>query len=245
MCKIPVKNSTQLSNSHSDLYGIHAYRQRRCYCINRAADTTVFVMLTPLTGLENNSAALPYCNLQAAARRIACVWTQAWLNQPISRKPLSFMLFETPKCVFVSARPADLFSSVLSIVYRAVQHFAEREEITMTGVSKLSAAVEKALSFFSPSSCSLTLFFFPLRIALSLSFPCNLPPQHTQTHTHTFFSFLILQMQVFWGNSILHDLQQVCVHRCVGTWTQKQWELYHLQIILGNYNRWINKNTNE
>lgn len=97
------------------------------------------------------------------------------------------MLFETPKCVCVCVRPADLFSSVSSIVYRAVQRFAEREEITMTGISKLSAAVEKALrGFFSPSSCSLTVFSFPLScyslIALSFSFPYNLP-QHKHTHT--------------------------------------------------------------
>lgn len=123
-----------------------------------------------------------YCNLQATARRIACAWTQAWLNQPILRKPLSFMLFETPKCVCVCVRPSDLFSSMSSIVYCAVQRFAEREEITMTGVSKLSAAVEKALrgffSFLLLSHC----LFFPLHIALSFSLPCNIPP-HTHTHT--------------------------------------------------------------
>lgn len=54
------------------------------------------------------------------------------------------------------------------------------------GFKTLCSCWESLERFFSPSSCSLTVFSFPLScyslIALSFSFPYNLP-QHKHTHT--------------------------------------------------------------
>lgn len=109
--------------------------------------------------------------------------------------------------VCVYARHADLFSFVSSIVYRAVQRFAEREEITMTGVSKLSAAVEKALRGFFSFLLLSHSFSFPFILLHSLTFspPSPLPPPQT----HTFFLFLQMQSS---EAAQLYVLLYVCVH---------------------------------
>ncbi len=90
---------------------------------------------------------------------------------------------------------------------------------------------------FSPSSCSLTVFSFPF-ILLSLSHPLVIFPLHTHTHSNVLvFLISLLTNAVFWGNSILHKLQHVCVNRCLkssGNWNV--WR-FLIKIILGPYIR--------
>ncbi len=124
-----------------------------------------------------------YCNLQATARRIACAWTQTWLNQPILRKPLSFMLFETPKCVCLCAPLWSLFLHVEHCLLCCAALCRARGNHNDGGFKTLCSCWESlerffsflllSLSFLSPSYCS--LFLIPLQY----------PPAHTHTHTHT------------------------------------------------------------
>lgn len=166
-----------------------------------------------------------YCNLQATARCIACVWTQAWLNQTILRKPLSFMLFETPKCVCLCAPLWSLFLHVKHCLPCCAALCRARGNHNDGGFKTLCSCWESLERFFSFRLLSHCLFFPSL---LLLSY-CSLflIPLQSPSRPHTFFSHfsyykcrLLRQLNLTW----------LAACRCVCTWTQKLWELYHLEI---------------